>query len=120
MFGTCGHYGPKLHSSKEAEASANLFALKKASCMGLSRIALFLDAKEVIDSINGQEDWTINPIILDIKSQCSGFSLVRFFFVPRTMNVVAHVLAKYHTKLGRSFCKVMSLESGFGLGCPPL
>lgn len=67
------HYGPRLFSSKEWEAKAILFALKEASCRGFFTIALFLDAKEAIGSTNGQEDWIIKSIILDITSQCSGF-----------------------------------------------
>ena len=58
-----GHYGAKLSSSREAEANAILFALKQASCRGFSRNALFPDVEEAIDSINGQEDWPISPII---------------------------------------------------------
>ena len=80
---------------KEGEARAILFALKEACSRGFSRIALFSDAKEVIDSMFGQENWVINPVILDIKSHCSGFSLVRFFLISRTLNKAAYVLAKY-------------------------
>lgn len=35
--------------------------------MSFSRIMLFSDTK----AINGQAEWAINPIILNIKSQCN-------------------------------------------------
>ena len=99
-----GHYVPKLISSKEGEARAILFALKEDSSRGFLKVVLFLDAKEMVDTINGQMDWTINPIILDIKYQCSCFSVVEFLFITRTSNVAAHVLAKHCYQLGKSFC----------------
>lgn len=76
-----------------------VFALKEAYCKGFSRT--FFYVKEVIDSINGKEDWAVNPIILDMKNQCSGFSLVRFFFVSKTLNEVAHVSPEYCSRLSK-------------------
>ena len=51
-----GHYGPKLNSPKAAEAMTIRFALRNLPVGVFSRVVLFSDAKEVLDTINGQMD----------------------------------------------------------------
>ena len=87
------------------EAKVILYTLKEASCKGFSRIVLFSHTKKVIDSINGQADWAINSITLDIISQCSWFSFVSFYFISRALNEAAHALAKLCSKFSRIFCR---------------
>ncbi|RWR95049.1 hypothetical protein CKAN_02437100 [Cinnamomum micranthum f. kanehirae] len=96
---TGAHYGPKLTSFKEAEARVILFALKEASSKGLSKVTLFADVKEVVDTINGKMNCTINPITFDNKLQCI-FSFVEFLFIPRICNEAPHVLTKQCYWLG--------------------
>lgn len=45
-------YGSKLTSSKESEVRVILFTLKEVSSMGLSKVVLFSNANEVVDTIN--------------------------------------------------------------------
>lgn len=52
VIGASAHYGPRVSSSKEVEASAILFPLKEASTRDFSIFILLMDAKEVIDGLN--------------------------------------------------------------------
>ena len=70
-------------------------------------------AKEVIDSINGKINSTINPIILDSHHECSCFPSVEFLFARTTLNEAAHVLAEYYFKLGMI---ILLGQLYFGLG----
>lgn len=47
------HYGSKLTSSKESEVRVILFTLKEVSSRGLSKVMLFSNTNEVVDTING-------------------------------------------------------------------
>ena len=87
--------GPKVVSSKEAEARAVLATLEKASKNGFDRLCTLTDAQEVVYALKGGLDWSINSIILDIKSLVSLFVSVDFEFIPRALNEQAHRLAKF-------------------------
>ena len=52
------------------------------------------DAKEVIQVLKEADDWSIRPIISDIKGITSLFNFVIFYFIPRSLNGQAHKLAK--------------------------
>ena len=64
------------------------------------------NAYEVILAINGLMDWSIHPILLDIKDFNSKFEEISFAHVPRNVNVFAHELVKLsygsssHVRLG--------------------
>eukprot|EP00268_Persea_americana_P067446 TRINITY_DN9298_c0_g2_i1.p1 TRINITY_DN9298_c0_g2~~TRINITY_DN9298_c0_g2_i1.p1 ORF type:complete len:164 (-),score=20.38 TRINITY_DN9298_c0_g2_i1:156-602(-) len=88
--------------SKEVEASAILLALKEVRSSGFPEIVLLLDAKEVVVCINRKADLVINPIVLDIKILSLSFSSIKFLHIPRTVNVVDYVLAKYHSSIDKS------------------
>ena len=61
---------------KKPEAWAILTALKEASSSRLCKSHLLSDALQVICSINGSLDWSIHPILLDIKDLSVGFYTV--------------------------------------------
>lgn len=52
--------------------------IKLAAHDGFSKIVLYSDAKEGIDSINEKQDWAINSIIMDIHPQCLHFPFSSF------------------------------------------
>ena len=41
---------------------------------------MFMDAKKVVQAINGEFDWAINSIIIDVKKLFLKFTYVKFFF----------------------------------------
>lgn len=53
-----------------------------------------LDAKEMIHTLKGDDDWFIRAIISDFKGLAPIFSLVKFSFIPKTFNGQAHKLVK--------------------------
>ena len=67
IVGTGAIQGLKIDSAKEAEAKAILAALDKVRKNGFVRLRILMDEKEVVQGLNGEYDWSINPIILDIK-----------------------------------------------------
>lgn len=71
--------------------------------MGLSKVRVFSDSKEVVHAINGGFNWDINPIILDIATLVSEFQYVDFVFIPRNLNVVAYLLAKLSYSMKQDF-----------------
>lgn len=48
----------------------------------------------------GDQDWSINPIILDIKALIVLFRFVDFDHIPRTLDVQAHMLANFYYSAG--------------------
>ncbi|XXG66341.1 hypothetical protein AAC387_Pa05g3844 [Persea americana] len=86
--------GPKVNSTKEAEARAILHALKEATLQGFSKIQLLSDAYEVIIAISGLIYWSIHHILLDIKDFNSKFEEISFAHIPRNINVYAHELVE--------------------------
>ncbi|XXG86447.1 hypothetical protein AAC387_Pa11g1342 [Persea americana] len=98
--------GFKINTPKEAEARAILHMLKEATSQGFSKIQLLSNACEGILAINGLMDWSIHPILLDIKDFNSKFKEISFAHVHRNVNVFARELAKMsygsssHVRLG--------------------
>eukprot|EP00268_Persea_americana_P008985 TRINITY_DN13535_c0_g1_i2.p1 TRINITY_DN13535_c0_g1~~TRINITY_DN13535_c0_g1_i2.p1 ORF type:complete len:141 (-),score=17.62 TRINITY_DN13535_c0_g1_i2:1004-1426(-) len=86
---------PKVVSSEEAEAREVLAALGKAWKNGFDRLRILMDAQEVVFALKRGLDWSINSIILDIKSLVSLFVSVDFVFIPKTLNEQAHRLTKF-------------------------
>lgn len=86
--------GSKVNSPKEAEARAILHTLKEATTQGFNKIQLLSNAYEVILAINGLMDWSIHPILLDIKDFSFKFEGISFAHILRNVNVFAHELAK--------------------------
>ena len=95
--------GPKVFSSKEAEARAILLDFLKVTERGFSKACILSDAREVVQAINEAHDWTINSIVLDIKSIASNFDYISFKFTPRSLNGAAHVLAKMSYSFHQNF-----------------
>lgn len=67
---------PKVTSSKEAETRAVLAALKKIRKNDFERVCILTDAKEAVQALKGNGDWSINSIISDIKASSSFFPFV--------------------------------------------
>lgn len=76
--------GPKAFSSKEAKVRAIFFALMNSTTKGFSKVCVLLDAKVVVNALNGCCDWITNSIILVIKCLASSFDYIRFTFLPRS------------------------------------
>ena len=85
--------GPKVPSSK-AEASAVLCAMNEARAHGFRKPMFLSDGQEVVHTINGTFDWSIDPILLDIKILANDFETADFSFIPRKWNLVAHNFAQ--------------------------
>ncbi|VFQ67193.1 unnamed protein product [Cuscuta campestris] len=79
-----------------AEAMACRRALGWAREQGLTELEVFSDCSRVVDAINGESTFLsyIGSIISDCRGLLSQFNYATLSFVPRTSNVVAHVLAK--------------------------
>ena len=50
--------------------------------MALSRLRALLHAQDVVQVLNENYDWSINPIILQIRALASLFSFVEFDYIP--------------------------------------
>ena len=50
-------------------------------------------------------DWSIHPILLDIREVMSTFEVISFSHVPRRFNSFAHELAKKSYGLGALACR---------------
>lgn len=48
---------------------------KKAKEDGFERVRNLMEAKEVVQDLKWDRDWSINPIILDVKDLASSFAL---------------------------------------------
>ena len=70
-------------------------ALRRAKSLEISRVYFLLDALEVIDAINGVEDYSISTFILDILALLGSFENAHFYYISRTMNGVVHRIAKW-------------------------
>ncbi|VFQ72098.1 unnamed protein product [Cuscuta campestris] len=71
-------------------------ALGWAREQGLTELEVFSDCSRVVDAINGESTFLshVGSIISDCRGLLSQFNYATLSFVPRTSNVVAHVLAK--------------------------
>lgn len=49
----------------------------------------------------GESDWAIEPKILEILEEAREFDRVESYFVPRTLRVIAHQLAKVRIFVSR-------------------
>ncbi|CAN6724078.1 unnamed protein product [Malus baccata var. baccata] len=93
------------HSAAAAEASAIRFALLACIEHGFHDIIIESDASSVIKMIKKEVlvDFSIECILGDIEVLVHKLRNVSFAFVPREGNRVAHSVAKYVFKEGRSF-----------------
>lgn len=114
----------KIAFAKEAEARAILHALFKSEWSGHSKIHIFPDTQEIMESINGKGDQSINSITGDINPLSSSTTNTRFSYIPRKFNSAAHLLAKHSFLssvdyflesdiLGFVLNNVVSMQQGF-------
>lgn len=61
---------------------AVLTHIKKAIENGFTGVHVVLDAREVIQAIKGNFDWSINPVISEIKKLALNFAHMEVFFFP--------------------------------------
>ena len=54
---------------------------------------MLMDAKEMVLAFWGNHNWSINPIISNIKALATLFRCVEFDYIPRALNVQAHMLS---------------------------
>ncbi|XXG74694.1 hypothetical protein AAC387_Pa07g3349 [Persea americana] len=91
--------GSKVSSPKEPEPRAILRALTEASLRGFQNILLLPDALEVVIVINGSPDWSVHPMLLDIKVLSTEFEDISFFtFLSLLMVLLMNLLG---TLMGR-------------------
>lgn len=69
---------------------AVLIGVKMAIQNGYETVHVLMNAKAI-----GDFDWEINSIIVDIKLRFSNFAYVELSFIPRILNSVAHLFAKF-------------------------
>jgi ribonuclease HI len=97
MEGGCGNI-PRVASPLQGEAMAALYSLERAAYVGMSKIILETDAKELKKGITTKEldrsvDVSLFRQIRDYMS--SSFDICRVQHSPRSCNKVADCLAKY-------------------------
>lgn len=46
--------------------------------------------------LKGDRDWSINPIILDIEALIALFRFVDFDYIPRNLDVQAHMVPNFY------------------------
>ena len=80
--------------AKEAETRALLFAPNAIKDCRFSKVRIHMDAVEVVRSIKGSNDWSIQPRVGDILKCLKHFGSFETVFIPRYLNGVAHYLAK--------------------------
>ena len=87
---------PKVAPPKEAKTRAVLVALEKVRKNGFVWLRVSLDVKPVVQTLKGDYDRSINPIIyiLEIKPLASLCYFVDFHHIPRALNEKVHRLAK--------------------------
>lgn len=78
---------------------------------GFVRLRILMDTKEVVQAMKGEYDWSINPIILNIRALASCFCFMDFDYIPWPLNGLAHRLAKlfYYVKQGISWERASSI-----------
>ena len=86
--------GLRVISAKEYETRALLFVLNAIKDCRFSRVRVHMDALEVVKSIKGSKDWSIQPLVGDILKCLKHFKSFETFFIPRDLNRVAYYLAK--------------------------
>lgn len=73
-----------------------LIALEKAKANDFDKVCMMMDAKEVVQNLKGDQDRSINPIISNIKALATLFHCVEFDYIPRALNLQAHMLANFY------------------------
>lgn len=81
--------------SKEAEAQAILFALKKVREFQLDNILFFTDSLEIVCTIEGNKDRILMSVVVDMLVLVKRFAFIKFRHFFRVLNVAAHFLAKF-------------------------
>lgn len=57
---------------------AILATIKRDIENGYTSLHMLMDVKEVVQTLNGDFDWAINPIIVDIKKLILNFLMLSF------------------------------------------
>lgn len=84
--------GLKLFSPKKGKARVMLLVVMKAEKKGFSKIHILSITIEVINAINGNMDWSINSIVVDILVTSSNFINVESSYILRKHNSLVHCL----------------------------
>lgn len=93
------------HSAAAAEAMAVREALEFCRMHGFDKLVVETDARVIIKMLRKevQYDYSLECILSDIEVLVRSMRSVTFAFVPRESNCVAHSVAKYVFKEGRTF-----------------
>lgn len=115
--------GARCFSAKEAEASAIIYALRRAEELGLFKIHVVPEERS---AINGAEDWSIGSFMEDIEGLCKSFLACKFSFICRNLNKAAHRPAKFcfillffFLFLVRKFCFIQDVDFEWVGSFPP-
>ncbi|OVA15750.1 Reverse transcriptase zinc-binding domain [Macleaya cordata] len=102
VFHGCGTlYNAVICDPLEAEAQAFLLGIECARRLNLSHCIIEGDAQLIVHYISYSEQlipWKIRPMILNIQDSISSFLDIKFQFVHRSGNSVAHELAQFALK----------------------
>jgi ribonuclease HI len=83
-------------TNNEAEYQALVWLLETALSMGVAEIAVYGDSQLIINQVNGK--WNagdkFHGFLKSIHEMAKRFSLIEFFWVPRTANIRADALSK--------------------------
>ena len=63
--------------------------MKSLKDRGFSKAHVMSVVPEVVQAINGNFDWSIDPILQDIKHFSNSFDSIVFSYIPRDYNVIA-------------------------------
>lgn len=115
--------GLEVASSKETEAMAILTGLEKARATDFDRVHMLMDAKEVVQALKRDQDWSIGRVISEIKTLATLFRCVEFDYTPRAQNVQPYMLAKFcffygtKCKLGKGIFHSQGMGLSLSLFC---
>lgn len=82
------------NSSKEAEGVI-FFATSKAREFQLDHLLILLDSFEVVQAIEGKNDWILRSCVADILCSAKSFASSTFCHFSRDLNIVAHEFSKF-------------------------
>ncbi|KAL8549271.1 hypothetical protein ACS0TY_008208 [Phlomoides rotata] len=85
-----------LYKLEEGEAIGFHEALSWIKYLGETRVVIEMDAKIVVDAVNGHEEHNsvFGDIVVGCKSLLASMSFVWVKWIPRNANVMAHNIAK--------------------------
>ncbi|KAM2691341.1 hypothetical protein EV2_005754 [Malus domestica] len=116
-------------SALQTEANAALLAVRSAKDSNFSDVVFESDSLELIRSLKNdfkKANWTIFPLLIQIRNLSSQFRLLNWRWVPRQANSAADWVAS-HCKKGMCFnvwvirppSSLVHILSKDGLPCPP-